>query len=196
MEVKINCAQYKTAPLSTLKILQGDLKDLSDSNFEKLKTQILDEGFISPFFVWIKDNERWLVDGTQRFRTLTKMKDQGIKMPDDFPIHEVYADTYRDACKRVLALSSQYGTLTKQGLYEFVEKNDLKDDLDTFHFDAFKMEDFNIEFYDSVDEMDLDEVEKEEAPAKFILQVNLPNELELRDLYDDLISKGYIVKEL
>lgn len=43
------------------------------------------------------------------------------------------------------------------------------------------------------DEIDDDVVDSDK---KFILQIELPNDMELRDLYDDLISKGYMVKEL
>ena len=88
MEVKINCAIHTTAPLVTLKPIQGNLKDLTDENFERLKAEILDEGFIAPFFIWVKDGEKWLLDGHQRQRALLKMKEQGIKMPDDFPVYE------------------------------------------------------------------------------------------------------------
>ena len=34
-----------------------------------------------------------------------------------------------------------------------------------------------------------------EKENKYLLEVQLHNELDLRDLYDDLISKGYTVKE-
>lgn len=148
MKIKINCAEYKTAPLVSLRPIQGKLKNLSDKNFEKLKQQILDEGFISPFFIWIKDDERWILDGHQRHSVLMKMKEQGIQMPDDFPVYEIYAETYREACKRVLALSSQYGTINKQGLFDFIEDlGDFKEELDSFTFDSFDMESFKFDFY-------------------------------------------------
>lgn len=43
---------------------------------------------------------------------------------------------------------------------------------------------------------DQDEVVGEDENKKYVLQVTLPNDMELRDLYDDLVSKGYIVREM
>jgi ParB-like chromosome segregation protein Spo0J len=40
-----------------------------------------------------------------------------------------------------------------------------------------------------------DDEEPETKEKKYILEVQLHNELDLRDLYDDLISKGYMVRE-
>lgn len=66
-------------------------------------------------------------------------------------------------------------------------------DLSEVDFSEFGMLDFNIPTIDS----SLDDCTTSiEETEKYILQVELPNEMELRDLYDDLISKGYLVKEL
>lgn len=69
--------------------------------------------------------------------------------------------------------------------------------LDTLDFDDFDIELLGMENF-SILEMaeESEDKEKEESEKKLILQVEFPNELELRDLYDDLISKGYLVKEL
>lgn len=48
---------------------------------------------------------------------------------------------------------------------------------------------------DPLEDIDMDDSKSDDGPKKFILEVQLPGELELRDLYDDLISKGYMVKE-
>lgn len=63
-------------------------------------------------------------------------------------------------------------------------------------FDDFDMELLGLKNFSILKtEMDEDK-EKEEAEKKHILQIELPNDCELRDLYDDLVSKGYLVKEL
>lgn len=69
--------------------------------------------------------------------------------------------------------------------------------LDTLEFDDLDLEMLGMENF-SILEMaeESEEDEKDEPEKKLILQVELPNELELRDLYDDLISKGYLVKEV
>lgn len=151
MKVSIRCKGSHTALLSDLKIIQGDLKQLSDKSYNKLKQQILDEGFIAPFFVWINDGELNLLDGTQRKLTLVKMSEEGIELPDQFPIVQVEADSYKQACKRILALSSQYGSMTKDGLKDFMDRAEIsfEEVEEEFEFDAIDFDEFKDEFKDS-----------------------------------------------
>lgn len=76
-------------------------------------------------------------------------------------------------------------------------------DLDMIKSEILSFDDMDIELLGlenfSIVDMALEDDEKDdkkEPEKKFILSVELPNELELRDLYDDLISKGYMVKEV
>ena len=193
MEVKINCASYKTAPLESIIEVQDDLKELSELNFERLKNEILESGFIAPFFIWVKDNNNYLLDGHQRKRTLEKMKEQGIKMPVEFPVYEIYAENHREACLRVLAYSSQYGLMTKQGLYRYAEQNDLVDELERYNFDAFPLEEFKQEYYEDKVQDD-DDIDDDETPKGFYLEIAFPNKVEMMNIHDDLLSKGYLVK--
>lgn len=77
-------------------------------------------------------------------------------------------------------------------------------DLKSITTEMAKLPDFDLELlgikeFDIIDIPKLeddDDKPKDESNKKFILQVELPNDMELRDLYDDLLSKGYLVKEL
>jgi len=54
---------------------------------------------------------------------------------------------------------------------------------------------FNFDF-SKIEEVEIDDEEKEETlDKKYLLEVQLHNELDMRDLYDDLISKGFMVRE-
>jgi hypothetical protein len=124
------------------------------------------------------------------------MREEGIGMPKTFPIVIVEADSYKQACKRILALSSQYGKMSHEGLKEFMNRSDISfnEIEEEFEFDAIDFQTFSM-----VDDSDLgeDSASIEDDPnKKFILQVTLPTEMDLRDLYDDLLSKGFMVKEL
>lgn len=61
-----------------------------------------------------------------------------------------------------------------------------------YNIDLLGIENFKIDLSES---LELEDIEKEERTSKYILEITLPSEMELRDLYDDLISKGFIVKE-
>src|SRR6187455_1275528 len=147
MEVKIKCRGSGEISLDKIIPFQGDLKDLSDSNYEKLKKQILTHGMVAPFMLW-KGN---LIDGHQRLKTLLKMKEEGIKLPELFPMVEIEAKDEKTAKKIVLAISSQYGKMTEESLFDFSKSFDLefKEMEESFNFDAFDFKDYEKKYGES-----------------------------------------------
>jgi len=152
-KIEIKCKGSGECSLDDLEIIQGNFKELSEHNFDKLKNQIITEGFISPFHVWINDGKHMLIDGTQRYRVLTKIKeDGGIEMPDKWPMVSVEAKSKKEAAKRVFAISSQYGTITSQGIYEFMNEVGLNfDDIKQFQYDKIDWFKFKNEFFQDPD---------------------------------------------
>lgn len=65
-------------------------------------------------------------------------------------------------------------------------------ELDDFDYELFGIENFNIPPINEIEENKIKDDEKE----SWKLQVTLLNEMEFHDLKDDLIFKGYMVKEL
>ena len=54
--ILIKCQGSSLAKLEELYLMQGDLKELPYSAYEKLKANIMDRGIIAPFFIWSKIN--------------------------------------------------------------------------------------------------------------------------------------------
>lgn len=129
--------------LSELKKIQGDLKELSEENYIKLKNQILEFGFIAPFFIWKLKGQSRILDGHQRLSALDYMAAEGIKLPKKFPCVEIEAKNLKQAKKMILAISSNYGTMTTLGLEGFMEgiNMSLEEVADSFTFDAIN---FNL----------------------------------------------------
>jgi len=146
MEVKIACTGSGMMPLNQIIPLQGGLKDLSDANYRKLKNQILTHGMVSPFMIW----EGRCIDGHQRLRTLLKMKEEGILMPESFPKVDIEAPDIKSAKRILLAISSQYGKLTGDGLYEYMQdmEIDIPEMKESFEFDSLDFGDFEKEYFD------------------------------------------------
>lgn len=117
--IAIRCTAAVNLDLSALTPLQGSLKELTDANFEKLKQSILKHGITFPFFVWQSDGENYILDGTQRDRVLKRMADEGYKVPP-LPCALIEAKNRKDAAEKILLISSQYGRVTDEGLYEFL----------------------------------------------------------------------------
>lgn len=116
--VQIKCKGSRLVPLDSLEIIQGGLKDLSEENYDKLRRRIEAKGFDAPLFVWGTK----ILDGTQRFRVLGKMIDGGWSLPGGMvPVCDIEADSLDEAKRRLLGYVSQYGHLTDEGLFDFLQ---------------------------------------------------------------------------
>jgi hypothetical protein len=155
-------------------------------------------------------------------RTLTEKQHKELKESlEKFDLVEVPAiDTNNKIVsghQRVMILSQLYGgdciidirkpnrKLTSEEYEEYLiraNKNTGSWDFDVlgneWDIELLKKVGFSDEDFPEIDfdPIEKTEIKKEGPPEKFSLIVDLPNELEMRDLYDDLISKGYLVKEL
>jgi len=107
--------------LSQLIPLQGNLKELPEGSYEKLKASILKHGFIFPFFVWEDPSDAiiYICDGTQRHLCLTRMKKEGYSIPQ-LPIIFLEAESLDDAKEKLLAVASQFGKFTEVGISDFL----------------------------------------------------------------------------
>ncbi len=192
MQVNINIESKEYAHLEDLNIIQGDLKSLSEENYQKLKLQILDEGFISPFYVWDDKGTLNLLDGTQRKITLERMLNEGIAMPEKFPIIKIPARNSNHAARLILAISSQYGKVSEESINKFNEK-----------FEIFDMTPFSFDALPQSNMIKLDEHGPEESEPiniddnkKYKIEVTFPNDCEMMDIHDDLMHRGYMVRIL
>lgn len=140
-----------TAPITEFNVTQGDLKFLSKENYKKLKDTIEKHGFDIPVMVW-KDStdKKWLLDGHQRKRLLEK---EGWLEP--IPYLEVKAPDIQIAAERLLEITSQYGTITQEGLDEYMAKYNLPD------FEVEKLTNFDGIFNFKVEEEKPEELNPE-----------------------------------
>lgn len=123
--VMIKCESNNTVSLDDLQILQGDLKLLSNENYLKLKSRILKDGFITPFFIWDDNGSKFLIDGTQRYRALQKMKIEGLDIPAKYPCVLIEAKNKMQAIERILAISSSFGVFDSLGAWELLQSNNI-----------------------------------------------------------------------
>ena len=153
--VQIRCLTKDNADLASLKPFQGSLKNLSKANYQKLKNQIVTQGFSFPVFVWVCDGVNYLLDGHQRTRVLSKMKKEGWQIPP-IPIVKVEAADYMEAKQKLLSATSQYGEIQGEGLYEFITDAGLTPDylLENLRLPEIDLESFTAEFYDAGEDED------------------------------------------
>ncbi len=116
--IEIKCSATHFIALEDLTIIQGNLKNLSKENYEKLKKVILRHGWSSPIHVWQNDGKNKVLDGTQRVATAKGMKSEGYLIPP-LPVTIVEAKDKKEAKEKILAMTSQYGQMTEEGLSQF-----------------------------------------------------------------------------
>lgn len=108
--------------INQLTAIQGQLKILTEENYRRLRKELETVGFIEPVSIWENttvDCTLYILNGHQRVETLRRMALDGWSIPQ-IPINWVEADDLEDAKRKVLALASQYGTVTKEGLSDFM----------------------------------------------------------------------------
>jgi hypothetical protein len=163
--IRIECQGATTASLSELNNLQGDLKNLTEVDYSKLKSSILEFGFSFPIFMWEDgDGKKWIVDAHQRIRTLTKLQEEGYIIPP-LPADRIFAKNRIEAKKKLLVLNSRYGQITESGLTEFLNEEDFEIPIeDMQEYLTFPEIDFNAEQINSEDvnkELNAEELAKE-----------------------------------
>ena len=135
--IRINCKTADEILLSDLEPFQDNLKILTEKSRAKLKVQIVENGFIVPFFVWGKK----IIDGHQRLKVLLELEEEGYTLPKLFPVVKIKASTIKEAKERLLAITSQYGEITEEGFFDFVNSAEITDPFKDFQFDALSFDD-------------------------------------------------------
>lgn len=132
-----------TIPIADLLPTQGNLKDLTEKNYKKLKSTIERRGFSVPVYVWEDDKGiKHLLDGHQRRQVLTT---EGWNEP--IPYLRVPAKDLQEAMARLLEITSQYATITQEGIDEFMATYELNeaDVYEATSFDALRFYSTNVD---------------------------------------------------
>lgn len=148
-KIRVTCEGASLVPHEQLVHFQGNLKSLANEDYQKLKKQITDLGFSEPVSVWRHEGKYYLLNGHQRCRTISRMVvDEGFECPP-LPVSFVDAVDANEAKRKVLALTSQFGKIEKEGFYEFLQGTDIAaDELhENFRFPEIDLAAFTEEFF-------------------------------------------------
>ena len=117
LTITCECKDYLN--LDELTEFQGNLKQRSDSDVEKIIKSIKKYGFSFPFFVWKHDNINHCLDGHGRMLAINKLREQGFQIPA-LPVVYVDCKDEQSAKDLLLRLNSHYGLMTKESVLEFI----------------------------------------------------------------------------
>jgi len=172
-------------PLGELSLYENNPRTISSTKYESLKKSLDNFGLFQP--LTLNFNRKEIISGNQRNRALLE------KFPADHLVDCMVPNrelTKKEEESIVLASNSTFGDF------------DLDVISNTFELSLGEIQELDLDIklpeIESLPEFD---IEDEDAPIdsdnkKYKLEIQLGNEMELRDLYDDLTSKGYMVKEL
>lgn len=127
MKIEINCTGSDTIQLNELTEFQGELKERSAGDVEKIIKSIKKHGFSFPFFVWKNDGKNNVLDGHGRLMALQQMAAAGEEIPA-LPCVYISAKNEAEAKEKLLKLNSQYGHMTADSVAAFL--GDIKIDFD------------------------------------------------------------------
>jgi hypothetical protein len=132
-----NPNKLPTLPINDLIPTQGNLKDLSEKNYNKLKASIEKHGFNYPIATWVdtsgKEPKYYLIDGHQRKRVIEKEWGN-----PKVPVVQIHAKDIQEAAEILTKITSQYGTITQEGLDAFIATYQLPEAeiYEATHYDA------------------------------------------------------------
>ena len=123
--IVINCTGSDTIELDQLAEFQGELKERTDADIDKIIRSIKKHGFSFPFFVWAHASENGnyinhVLDGHGRLSALKKMRAQGEEIPP-LPCVYISAENEAEAKEKLLKLNSQYGHMTAESVAAFLD---------------------------------------------------------------------------
>ncbi len=153
--IRVTCDTKLFVPLTELREIQGSLKEMTKENFVRLRKSILEDGFNFPVFVWKgrgpgeKKDSQWVLDGHGRLHVVRHLvAEEGFEC-HDLPCVAIQAPDFSTAKRKVLSISSQYNTMTNDGLYQFMSDLELGiESLDAYHFDVIDVPEFKMEYFD------------------------------------------------
>jgi len=120
--INVTCKGSRKVPRKELESFQGNLVELKQENFDKLRRLIISKGFRFPVYVWGSK----IIDGHQRLFVLKHLvENEGYQFPHDVPVCDIEAKDEKEAKELVLIARSEYGDTSDEGLYEFLEVNEL-----------------------------------------------------------------------
>jgi DNA modification methylase len=145
-EIRIACEPGPLLDIDEMDEFQGDLKDLSEEDYLKLRTEIVETGFAFMPYVWADPSDgRWkILDAHQRKRVMKKMREEGWQIPK-IPTVQVHAKDRNEAKRRILQATSQYGKMTEDGLHKFMFE-DAKIGIDDLE-NSFRLPDIDLDHF-------------------------------------------------
>lgn len=103
-----------------------ELKKSTKIQKQKIKSSIVDNGIVAPFFIWEKGGVIRILDGHGRDEILREIELEGVrKVPDRLPGVWIEVKNREEAVKLVLIYNSHYANIQQLALDDFIKDMDI-----------------------------------------------------------------------
>ena len=150
--ILVTCDTKDTLDWHIIKPLQGNYKQRTPEQIEKLCALIIKRGIRFPSFVAKIGKEIWAIDTHGRLLAYAELENRGYTIPP-VPVVYIKAKNKSEAKQLLLECDSRYGTASQEGFEEFTEDLDLS---------AFKDESDMNDFYNNLELPDIFGLERQE----------------------------------
>lgn len=191
-KIRVECQGADVLSFPDLTPFQGELKDLSKENYDRLRNEIIQRGFSAPFFVWQSEGKNYIEDGHQRLRVIEKLAQDGWEIPP-LPVSWVFAKDKKEAKRKLLAFASQYGTFNEQGLYQYTLEAELSigEMQKEYNFPEVNLEHFERAYFTNDDEALVKAADEEN---QLIIVIQCESESELETLFSEFQERKLACK--
>lgn len=159
-EIKNKVLKTELLKWRDLKPLQHDkLKIMTKQDFEMLKNSLDVNHFIEAMNVWESpEGDIYLLDGHHRQKVLDLLEKDGYLIPDKLPCNFIKCKDRKEAAKFLLVYSARdYARIQEEGLYEFMEMEDLQ--LDDFR-NQLVIPDIDFDYFEESYYKDIEDVDE------------------------------------
>lgn len=126
--IEISVQGASKVDINKLVPFQGELKTLGRDSYEKLRKNILEEGFSFTIHIWKNKGKNYIIDGHQRLTALKLLvEEEGYKVPP-IPVSIVKAKDFAQAKRKVLGGISSFGQYTEDSLFNYLKEIDMPHD--------------------------------------------------------------------
>lgn len=181
--MKFNCAYDELVDLHRLQPNPRNRNNHPQKQIDMLAKIIDYQGQRSPIVVSTRSG--FITKGHGRLQALQKLG--WTQAAVDYQDYESEAQEYAD-----LIADNKIAELSEHDDLKILD--DIKElDLFDLDFDLLGMADFSFVTELASEPLD-EEKEPDKGPEKYVIEVSFPNDMEMNDVKDDLLSRGYIVK--
>lgn len=128
-EIKNKILKSEPVAWKQFKFLQsGKLKHFPADLGDKLRESMIKNHFAEAFKVWQHGKDLYCLDGFHRCLILKELESQGYKIPQLLTGEFINCRNRQEAARLILVYSSQYTTINRSALADFMNENSVSAD--------------------------------------------------------------------